>query len=234
MIAIQLSHLILGLILANWTDYGVSTYESSIQWRLPCALQIGICIVCLCILPWLPESSRWLAKVNRMDEARHDLAALRGEDTSSAEVNREMHEIYYDLTSEAESIDSSWTALFRNAGIGAWSRVAVAMAGNAGQQLTGSNIISSFGPYIFQTSIGMSRYEALLVSDGLQVWFFLSSLIPWVIIDRVGRRKLSLFGSAGMAVCMTLSAVFVGMGGKELGYAATVFMYLFYTFFTTG
>jgi sugar porter (SP) family MFS transporter len=234
MIAIQLSHLILGLILANWTDYGVSTYASSIQWRLPCALQIAICIVCVCILPWLPESPRWLAKVNRVNEARRNLAALRGEATSSTEVNREMHEIHYALTSEAESTASSWTALFKNAGIGAWSRVVVAMAANAGQQLTGSNIISSFGPYIFQTSIGMSRHEALLVSGGLQVWFFLSSLIPWFIIDTVGRRKLFLFGSAGMAVCMTLSAVFVGIGGKSLGYAATVFMYLFYTFFTTG
>lgn len=146
MIAIQLSHLILGLILANWTDYGVSTYASSIQWRLPCALQICICIVCLCILPWLPESPRWLAKVNRMDEARHNLAAIRGEDNVSIEATREMHEIHYALTSEAESTASSWTALFKNAGIGAWSRVVVTMVANAGQQLTGSNIISSFGP----------------------------------------------------------------------------------------
>jgi hypothetical protein len=169
-----------------------------------------------------------------MDEARRNLAALRGEATSNNEVNREMHEIHFALTSEAESTASPWTALFKNTGIGAWSRVVVAMAANAGQQLTGSNIISSFGPYIFQTSIRMSRHEALLVSGGLQVWFFLSSLIPWFIIDRVGRRKLFLFGSAGMAVCMTLSAVFVGIGGKSLGYAATVFMYLFYTFFTTG
>jgi MFS family permease len=154
MIGIQLSHLILGLILANWTDYGVSTYASSIQWRLPCALQIAICVVCVCILPWLPESPRWLAKVNRMDEARRNLAALRGEATSSNEVDREMHEIHFALTSEEESTASSWTALFKNAGIGAWSRVVVAMAANAGQQLTGSNIISSFGPYIFQTSLG--------------------------------------------------------------------------------
>jgi sugar porter (SP) family MFS transporter len=233
MIAIQLSHLILGLILSNWTDYGSSAYSSSVQWRLPCALQICICILCLCILPWLPESPRWLAKVNRMVEARHNLAALRGFDTASTEVSREMHEIHFALTSEAEAA-TSWTALFKNAGIGAWSRVVIAMAANAGQQLTGSNIISSFGPYIFQTSIGMSRHEALLVSGGLQVWFFASSLIPWFIIDKVGRRKLFLFGSAGMALCMTLSAVFVGIGGQKLGYAATVCMYLFYTFFTTG
>lgn len=84
MIAIQLSHLILKLNLANWTDYGVSTYASSIQWRLPCALQIGICMLCLCILPWLPESPRRLAELCRVEEARRNLAALRGEATTSS------------------------------------------------------------------------------------------------------------------------------------------------------
>lgn len=71
-----------------------------------------------------------------------------------------MSDIHFALTSEAESTGSSWTALFQNPGIGAWSRIVVAMAANAGQQLMGSNVISSFGPYIFQTSIGMSRHEA--------------------------------------------------------------------------
>ena len=34
------------------------------------------------------------------------------------------------------------------------------MAASTGQQLVGSNVVSSFGPHIFQTSIGMSRHEA--------------------------------------------------------------------------
>lgn len=227
MIAIQLSHLILGLILSNWTDYGVSSYSDSIQWRFPCALQIAICILCLSILPSLPESPRWLAKRHRTEEARYNLSALRG----SEDVSLELQEITFAVSAETSV---SWSAVFRNGGIGAWSRVAVAMAANAGQQLTGSNVISSFGPYIFQKSLGFSRHESLLVSGGLQVWFFLSSIIPWFIIDTVGRRKLFIFGSAGMALCMSLSAIFVGVGGKGLGYGATVTMYLFYTFFTTG
>lgn len=82
--------------------------------------------------------------------------------------------------------------------------------------------MSSLGPYIFQNSIGMSRYDALLVAGGLQVYYFLSSIIPWFIVDKAGRRKLFMIGSAGMGTCMLLSAIFVGIGTKGLGYAAAV------------
>jgi len=94
--------------------------------------------------------------------------------------------------------------------------------------------MSSLGPYIFQTSIGMSRYDALLVSGGLQVFYFLSSLIPWIVVDRAGRRRLFMIGSIGMGTCMMLSAIFVGIGTKGLGYAAAVVLYIFQTFFTLG
>ena len=93
---------------------------------------------------------------------------------------------------------------------------------NAFQQLSGVNVMSSLGPYIFEVSIGMSRYDALLVAGGLQVFYFLSSIIPWFIVDKVGRRRLFILGSAGMGSCMLLSAIFVGIGTTNLGYAAAV------------
>lgn len=80
----------------------------------------------------------------------------------------------------------------------------------------------------------MTRYDALLVSGGLQVFYFLSSLLPWWAVDHIGRRKLFMFGSAGMGVCMMLSAIFVGIDTKWGGYAAAVVLYLFQTFFTLG
>jgi len=43
-----------------------------------------------------------------------------------------------------------------------------------------------------------------------------------------------MLGSTGMGVCMMLSAIFVGIGTKGFGYAATVVLYLFQTFFTLG
>ncbi|KKA17162.1 Hexose carrier protein, partial [Rasamsonia emersonii CBS 393.64] len=134
---------------------------------------------------------------------------------------------------EAEEA-GSWSDVFSDGGISGFTRVAIGFAANFFQQMSGVNVMSSLGPYVFQDSIGMSRHDALLVSGGLQVFYFLSSLIPWWAIDRVGRRKLFMIGSAGMGTCMLLSAIFVGIGTKGLGYAAAVVLYLFQTFFTLG
>ncbi|KAG0647298.1 Sugar transporter STL1 [Hyphodiscus hymeniophilus] len=213
MVAMQLSNLIMGLIIANWLDYGMSFCKGSIQWRFPCAFQIVSCII--------------------IEKATVSLAALRGGHSDTPEISEEFKQIRYAIAIEADEA-GSWSDVFKDNGISGSSRVLIAFAANFFQQLSGVNVMSSLGPYIFQISIGMSRHDALLVSGGLQVFYFLSSLIPWFVVDRVGRRRLFMLGSAGMGTCMTLSAIFVGVGGAGLGYAAAVVLYLFQTFFTVG
>ncbi|TKA77217.1 hypothetical protein B0A55_02569 [Friedmanniomyces simplex] len=225
MMTMQLSNLIMGLIIANWVDYGMSFYAGSIQWRFPCSLQIVFCIMVCCFMPWLPESPRYLANVDRIGEATVCLAALRGDHPDTESIAMEMKEIQYAIAVESEET-GSWADVFKDGGVSGFTRVAVAFSANFFQQLSGVNVMSSLGPYIFQVSIGMSRYDALLVSGGLQVFYFLSSLIPLAVA--------AFSCSIGMGTCMTLSAIFVGIGTKGLGYAAAVVLYLFQTFFTLG
>ncbi|KAK3939791.1 general substrate transporter [Diplogelasinospora grovesii] len=233
MMAMQLSNLIMGLIIANWLDYGMSFYPGSVQWRFPCAFQIVFSVIICCFMPFLPESPRYLASVGSVAKATESLAALRGLPTQSPAISEEMREIQYAIEAESEGA-GSWADVFRDGGVSGFTRVAIGFSANFFQQLSGVNVMSSLGPYIFQNSIGLGRYDALLVSGGLQVFYFLSSLIPWMVVDRAGRRRLFMLGSAGMGVCMMLSAIFVGIGSVGLGYAATVVLYLFQTFFTLG
>jgi len=191
------------------------------------------CIIVVCFMPWLPESPRYLANVDRIEQATINLAALRGDHPDTPEIADEMKEIQYALAIEAEE-QGGWADVFRDGGVSGFTRMAIAFSANFFQQLSGVNVMSSLGPYIFETSIGMSRYDALLVSGGLQVFYFLSSLIPWLVVDRAGRRRLFILGSIGMGTCMTLSAIFVGIGTTGLGYAAAVVLYIFQTFFTLG
>ena len=232
MMAMQLSNLIMGLIISNWLDYGMSFYAGSIQWRFPCAFQIVFCVLVCAMIPFLPESPRYLCAVGRTDEATVSLAALRGDHADAPHVALELKEIQYAVTLESEQ--GSWSDCFRDGGISGSTRVCISFMANFFQQLSGVNVMSSLGPYIFQHSVGLSRHDALLVSGGLQVFYFLSSLMPWYLVDRAGRRRLFMLGSTGMGICMLLSAIFVGIGTKALGYAAIVVLYLFQTFFTLG
>ncbi|KAJ9627759.1 hypothetical protein H2203_002972 [Taxawa tesnikishii (nom. ined.)] len=213
MMAMQLSNLIMGLIVANWLDYGMASYSGSIQWRFP--------------EPTLPLRRR------PVGTSKHRPGSSARRTPGHPEIVEEIKEIQYALAIEAEEA-GSWSDCFKDNGISGWQRVLIAFSANFFQQLSGVNVMSSLGPYVFQESIGMSRYDALLVSGGLQVFYFLSSLIPWYAVDRVGRRRLFMIGSAGMGICMTLSAIFVGVGTRGLGYAAAVVLYLFQTFFTLG
>lgn len=234
MMAMQLSTMILGLIIANWLDYGMAEHHSgSIQWRLPCAFQIVFALLVLIFIPWLPESPRYLASVGKHEAAEHSLAALRGGFPDDPEISFEFKEIQYAIAVESEDV-GGWSDVFHDNGISGFTRVAIAFSANFFQQMSGVNVMSSLGPYVFQNSIGMSAHNAMLVSGGLQVWYFLSSLFPWYAVDRFGRRKLFMAGSIGMFSCMTLSAIFVGIDKKGTGYAAAAVLYLFHTFFTLG
>jgi len=71
----------------------------------------------------------------------------------------------------------------------------------------------------------------LMLSD---VAYFLSSLIPIWTIDKLGRRKLMLFASAGQCACMAILAGTVSTGSSTGGIVATVMLFLFNFFFPVG
>lgn len=56
-IAIELSSLIVGIVIAYWIDYGCSGYTNSFQWRFPIAFQIvfAFALIAMCFL--LPGKS---------------------------------------------------------------------------------------------------------------------------------------------------------------------------------
>jgi nitrate/nitrite transporter NarK len=91
-----------------------------------------------------------------------------------------------------------------------------------------------FAIVIFETSVGLSRDISLLLSGFNGVAYFLSSLIPIWIIDRVGRRKLMLFAVIGQASCMAVLAGTTSVTGKGTGILAATMLFLFNFFFAVG
>lgn len=73
-----------------------------------------------------------------------------------------------------------------------------------------------------------------LLAEFNDVAYFLSSLIPIWVIDRLGRRKLMLFAAAGQGACMAILAGTVANGSASAGMVATFMLFLFNFFFTVG
>ncbi|KAI1613781.1 putative sugar transporter [Exophiala viscosa] len=232
-IAMELSTLIVGIVLAYWTDYGCSSYTNGFQWRFPIALQIvfALFLIVLCFL--LPESPRWLASHGREQEALETICVLRDGHPEDDKVAFEFNEIRDAIALEQEE-SGSWKDCFTDGGIMGWQRVAIACSAQALQEFTGTNIITYYAPYVMVHSVGLSSHQSLLLSGGLQLWFLVASFIPWFILDKVGRRKLFIFGNVGMGSCMLISGLTIMAGGRNNGIAAVVMLYLFQSFFTWG
>ncbi len=64
--------------------------------------------------------------------------------------------------------------------------------------------------------------------------YFLASLIAIALIDRVGRRKLMIFGSVGQTLTMVLLAILGSVDTPAAQIVSAVLLFVFNSFFAVG
>ena len=100
--------------------------------------------------------------------------------------------------------------------------------------LSGINIITYYAATIFQR-IGLSSFLSRLLAACNGTEYFLASWIAVFTIEKFGRRQLMLFGAAGQAASMAvLAGTTSQVGNQTLGIVASVFLFVFNSFFAVG
>jgi hypothetical protein len=56
-------------------------------------------------------------------------------------------------------------------------------------------------PRILTTDLGMAHGTALQLGAGLALTYWVFSLIPWLWLDRISRRKPLILGALGCSLC---------------------------------
>ncbi|WWC70481.1 uncharacterized protein I206_104432 [Kwoniella pini CBS 10737] len=243
-LAIELAINIFGVMSAYWIDYGLSFVNSPAQFRVPLAIQMAFAVVTIVIILFCPESPRWLLKHGREGEARavlEQLSTYKGIDRME-QLDSDFGSIKLALIEEQEaSIKdkngnpvSAVRACFTLGKERYFHRVMLGVGSQFMQQLCGINLITYYAPVIFEQSVGLSHDISLLLSGFNGIAYFLSSLIPIWIIDRVGRRKLMLFAAAGQCACMAILAGTTSVSFVGTGIVAAVMLFLFNFFFAVG
>ncbi|RYP47429.1 hypothetical protein DL768_006491 [Monosporascus sp. mg162] len=220
-----------GVMTSYWVDYGVAENlpPTTRQWQVPIGLQLvpgGILGLGMLLTR---ESTRWLAKTGRTDQALQSLIWVRGgEDTT--EVREEFLEILAGIREEEQVTEGiTWKEYRLPANR---TRIMLAITLQLGAQMTGNTSLAYYAPQIFK-AVGAGD-ASLLVSGFFGVVKVISCLFfLFFLVERIGRRGSLLAGAFLMGTYMliiaVLSAVFPpveGEGVTPTGAASVAMVYL--------
>jgi hypothetical protein len=108
------------------------------------------------------------------------------------------------------------------------------LAAGLGCQMSGINLITQYAPIIFQNSIDMSRGMSQLVAGFNSLEYMLATIPPIFYIEKVGRRKVLMWGAFGQSMTMMVLAITVHNGGYTAGIVGAAMLFLFNTIFAQG
>lgn len=238
LLCIHGSLITLGITISYWMDFAFyfTRDQGSISWRFPVAFQLVFPLAIIGFIFKLPESPRWLMGKSRVEEARKVFASLYSLPESHPIVEEQIMEIQRSLDMEIKAGGNKFNAkaLFRQGEKKNFQRVNLAGWSQVMQQICGINLITYYAGTIFENNIGMTPFQSRVLAACNGTEYFLASLIPIFIIEKVGRRPLFIIGTTGQF--LTMLFLFVSMEMDEKGHngaavGAAVLLFVFNTFF---
>lgn len=182
-------NVIFGILMAYISNYLLSDRgESSWRWMLGVMALPSIAYIGL--LQLVPESPRFLVKVGKTDKAGKVLALV-----GSTDIAADIRDIGKSMAFQKENLFS-----------GRFNKpISIAFLVAMFNQFSGINALLYYAPRIFELA-GLSTADAMFQPVLVGITNGIFTLLGMFIIDRVGRKKLLIYGSLGMALSLGLVA----------------------------
>ncbi|XP_037129179.1 solute carrier family 2, facilitated glucose transporter member 3 [Syngnathus acus] len=197
-------------------------------WPILLALTVLPAILQTIMLPFCPESPRYLLIVLKQEEeARQALVRLRGRQ----DVSEDMDEMREEGMKMAMEKKATILELFRSHNYR--QPIIIAIVLQLSQQLSGINAVFYYSTGIFATA-GVTQPIYATIGAGVVNTVF--TVVSLFLVEKAGRRTLHLIGLGGMAVSalvMTISLSLVKTT-PSLSYLAIVAVFAFVASFEMG
>jgi len=206
----------LGILTASLVGYGL---HNVLSWRLMIAVGAVPAVVLFAAMFALPESPRWLVAQGRCDAARTALARVR---PAAGDLDGELDGIS-DAIAQSDTSTPGWRGLAER-----WVRPAViAGCGTAAfTQLVGIEMMIYYAPTLLK-GVGFGEGSALLTNVGIAAIYLVMTATGLAIVDRVGRRRLTLVTLPGAALSLAALGALFATGRTGPGDAPFVIGCLF-------
>ncbi|EOA89315.1 Plasma membrane low glucose sensor [Exserohilum turcicum] len=191
----------IGLLLAAIVNNSTKNRNDSGSYRIPIAVQFAWSIILVGGLLVLPETPRYLIKMDKYDEAAKSLGQLRRLPVDHPAIVEELNEVQANHLYEMSLGKSTYLECFKGT-LG--KRLMTGCLLQALQQLTGVNFIFYYGTQYFQRAGFRNPFIIQVITNCVNV----ASTFPGLwMVERLGRRNLLLLGGVGMCVCQYIVAI---------------------------
>ena len=148
---------------------------------------------------WLTDQ-RWLLDNDHDEEGIVVIANLYGKgDIHNPKARDEYREIKMNVLLQRQEGERSYSDMFRRYS----KRVFIAMSAQAFAQLNGINVISYYAPLVFESAHWEGR-DAILMTGINGLTYLGSTIPPWYVVDKWGRRPILLWGALAMIISLSL------------------------------
>ncbi|KAF1346532.1 general substrate transporter [Delphinella strobiligena] len=216
----------IGTMIAYWIDYGCHFGPEELTWRFPISFQIVFGVIICFFMTYLPESPRWLLSHDRADEALTVMSALRGLPRDDPEVNNSLQVLQDSIRASGAGARTSYRDLLTGGKSQHFRRMLLGVSSQMFQQLSGCNAVIYYFPILFQDNLGTSEGLTLLLGGINMVVYALFATTSWFLIERVGRRKLFLYGTVGQTISMVIVFACLINPSSAKGSAVGLFTYI--------
>ncbi|KAI1837261.1 hypothetical protein DTO006G1_2404 [Penicillium roqueforti] len=191
----------LGIFVANCVNFGTEAQPGPSSWRIP----MGITYIWAAILGvgmvFFPESPRYDYRHGKVEKAMNTLSKVYGIPCNHRALHIEFDEIRQKHEEEKLNGKVTWIQTF-SAPTMAY-RIAVGVALQALQQLTGANYFFYYGTTIFKGAGIQNSYVTQLILGAVN---FGSTFLGLYLIENWGRRRSLITGALWMFVCFMVFA----------------------------
>ncbi|XP_033492750.1 solute carrier family 2, facilitated glucose transporter member 3a isoform X1 [Epinephelus lanceolatus] len=217
---------VVGILIAQ--IFGLEALLGSAKlWPLLLALTVAPAVLQCILLPFCPESPRFLLiNLKQEEQARKALVRLRG----SEDVSKDLQEMKEESAKMAMEKKVTIPELFRSAAYRQPLLIAVML--QLSQQLSGINAVFYYSTGIFD-SAGVKQPIYATIGAGIVNTVF--TVVSLFLVEKAGRRTLHLLGLGGMAISallMTISLLLKDL--PVMSYMAIIAVMLFVAMFELG
>lgn len=197
LVALAQLNIVVGILVAYLSNSVVELAvggPDSAAWRVMLGAPVVPALLFYVLTFGMPESPRWLVGRGRRDDALDVLTRVGAADPAAV-----VRDVVESLRGETDAArEPFFTAKYRKP-------ILLALMVATFNQVSGINALIYYTADIFAMA-GAGRTSALLQSVVIGVTNLVFTLLAMSVIDRVGRKRLLLIGSVGLAVCLFVAA----------------------------